>query len=85
MEDKVQSGRVLDLQVEIHQPCRETPRIKEVAGPMKYQLAQIVRRSIGASVTWKTWLVMGVVKRGNKLKTVQRGIEHKELEHQRQP
>ena len=50
IEDKVQNGRILDLVVGIHRPHRKTPRIKEVVGPMKYQLAQIVKRSIGASV-----------------------------------
>ena len=49
-EDKVQNGRVLSLQVEIHYPHQETSGTKEIAGLMKYQLAQIVRRSIGASV-----------------------------------
>ena len=52
---------------------------------MKYQHAQLVRRSIGASVAWEVELVMGVAKRGTKLKTVQGGIEHKELEHRHQP
>ena len=47
---------------------------------MKYQLAQIVRRNIGASVVGEARLVMGVAKRGTKLKIVQRRIEHKELE-----
>ena len=51
----------------------------------KYELAQIVRRSIGARVAREARLVMGVAKKGTKLKTVRRRVEHKELEHQCQP
>ena len=39
IEDKVQSDRVLDLLVGNHRPHRKTPRNKETACPMKYQLA----------------------------------------------
>ncbi|GFZ10841.1 hypothetical protein Acr_22g0002390 [Actinidia rufa] len=47
--------------------------------------SQIVKRSIGGSVVGEERLVMGVAKRGTKLKTIRRRIEHKELERQRQP
>ena len=47
---------------------------------MKYQLAQIVKKSIRASVVGETRLVMGVAKRGTELETVQRRVEHKELD-----
>ena len=59
-----------------HQPHGETPRIKEIACIMTYQLAQIIRRSIGASVIGKA--------KGVKGQIVQRRIEQKELKHQRQ-
>ena len=49
-EDKVQNGRVSNIQVEIHQPHNGTPGIKGVAVPMKYQLVQIIKRSIVVSV-----------------------------------
>ena len=49
-EDKVQSGKVSNLLVGIHRPHEETLGIKEVVGPIKYQLAQIVRRNIMAGV-----------------------------------
>ena len=74
-KDKVQSSRVLDFQVEIHRPHRETPKINEGTSTMTYQLAQSVRRSIGESV----------VRKQGKLKTIRRSIGHKELECQRQP
>ena len=48
---------------------------------MKYRHAQLVKRSIVVSVAWEAELVMGAVKRGTKLNTIQGGIEHKELEH----
>ena len=53
---------------------------------MKYRYAQLVRRSIRASVAWKIKLVMYAAKKGTKLKIVQGGIKHKELEnwHQHQ-
>ena len=83
VEDKDQSNRVPNPQVGIHQPHRETLGTKEAACLMKYQLAQIVRRSIGASVVGEAGLVMGVLKKGTKLMPVQRRIEYKELERQR--
>ena len=53
--------------------------------PMKYQLAQLVKRSIGASVAWEAMHVIGVAKQDTKLKIVRERIEHKELERQCQP
>ena len=67
----------------IHQLHNETSGVKEVACPMKYQLAQNIRRSIGAHVIREAQLVIGVAKRGTKLKTIRRRIELKELERQR--
>ena len=82
VEDKVQKDRVQDLQVEIHQPLEEALGTKEAPGLMKYQLAQIVKRSIGYSVAWEARLVIGVAKKDTKLKTVRRKIKHKKLERQ---
>ena len=79
-KDKFQNGRVLDLQVEIHRLHGKTLGTKEAACPMKYQLAHIVKRSIGTHVAWEARLIMGVAKRGTKLETVRRKIENKELE-----
>ena len=56
--------------MKIHQPHGETPEPKEAVGPMKYQLVQIVRRSIRASVAWETMHVIGVAKQDTKLKTI---------------
>ena len=83
-EDKVQNGRVPNLQVEIHRPHGETPRIKEASCTMKYQLAQIIKRSIEASVIGEEKLVVGMAKRVTKLKIAPIRIEHKELERQHQ-
>ncbi|GFS41411.1 hypothetical protein Acr_00g0074130 [Actinidia rufa] len=81
-EDYVPSGKVLGPGVKIHRPHRGTLEVKEVACPMKYQLAHNVRRSIEAGVLEEARLVTDVAKRGTKLKTVRRRIEHKELRHQ---
>ena len=47
--------------------------------PMKYQLAQLVKRSIGASVAWEAMHVIGVAKQDTKLKIVRERINHKGL------
>ena len=79
-KDKVQNGRVSNLQVQIHQPRREALETKEEVYPMQYQLAQIIRRNIGASVAWEAMHVICVAKQDTKLKTIQERIDHKGLE-----
>ena len=62
-KDKIQNGRVLDIQVKIHQPHGKISSIVEASCIMKYQLAQIVKRSIETNVLGEAQLVMGVAKR----------------------
>ena len=83
-EDKIQNGRVPDLQVKIHQPRGKTPGTKEASCIMKYQLAQIIKKSIGAHVVWETQLVMGVTKRGTELKIVRGRTQERKCQHQPQ-
>ncbi|GFZ14436.1 hypothetical protein Acr_24g0006260 [Actinidia rufa] len=84
-EDKVQRGKVMDLQVKIYQHYEKTSLIKEATCPMKYQPARIVGESIGVSVDLGVRFVISVDKRDAKLKIVRGGTEHKELECQHQP
>ena len=70
--------------MEIHQPHEETPEPKEATGLMKYQLAQIVKRSIRASFAWEAMHVIGMAKQDTKLRAIRGRIKHKELERQHQ-
>ena len=63
----------------IHQLHKETLGVKEVICPMKYQLAQTIRRSIGVHVVKGAQLVISVTERDTKLKITRRRIEHTEL------